>query len=486
MLILLAVVFILFWVKGIIFLDPDFGWHLRAGQLILQNGIPATDPFSYTMPSFPWVDHEWLTDAFTAFVYPFIGIIGLSFLFAILAITSVVVLVARNWQRWTITPVLLTLGILISVGGIRPQVMSWFFFSILLNLILDNRWQKWKWALPFLFFAWANLHGGFAIGVATLFLVIILRGLEQKKLNMYDIIILIVCTASTFINPYNIRLWEEIWRTASDVKLHALIGEWLPLIRFPDPPLWIIISSSCIMIWRYKSKFSFSELSLFAVLLLGAFSSARHVALWTLASLPLFNRSFFYLSQEAKRHENGSYRFTKAIQMVNLGMIIVFVLGAILAERSAWFFRESAFYPENAVQFLRAHPGSDQVFSTYAWGGYLIWKLPEKKVFIDGRMPSWSMKPTASEESENAFLDYQSVLNGKISFKDISQKYHIATVLWPTEKISNALNPDALGEKIVSYIHGQQKQAKIDFSSQLKNAGMREVWHDTTAVVYSK
>ena len=29
------------------------------------------------------------------------------------------------------------------------------------------------------------------------------------------------------------------------------------------------------------------------------------------------------------------------------------------------------------------------MFNEYSWGVYLIWKLPEYKTFIDGRMLSW-------------------------------------------------------------------------------------------------
>ena len=43
--------------------DPDFWWHLRTGQLILQtHAIPHTDPFSYTMVGKPWITHEWLSE----------------------------------------------------------------------------------------------------------------------------------------------------------------------------------------------------------------------------------------------------------------------------------------------------------------------------------------------------------------------------------------------------------------------------------------
>jgi len=54
-----AIVFIVFWFKGILFLDPDFGWRLVGGGVFAQNGLPQKDIFSYTMPTFAWVDHAW-------------------------------------------------------------------------------------------------------------------------------------------------------------------------------------------------------------------------------------------------------------------------------------------------------------------------------------------------------------------------------------------------------------------------------------------
>ena len=43
--------------------DPDFWWHLRTGQFILQtHAIPHIDPFSYTKAGQPWITHEWLSE----------------------------------------------------------------------------------------------------------------------------------------------------------------------------------------------------------------------------------------------------------------------------------------------------------------------------------------------------------------------------------------------------------------------------------------
>src|SRR5262249_9681178 len=45
--------------------DPDFGWHLRAGQWILSHHtVPFTDPFSSYGAGKPWYDYSWLFDIF--------------------------------------------------------------------------------------------------------------------------------------------------------------------------------------------------------------------------------------------------------------------------------------------------------------------------------------------------------------------------------------------------------------------------------------
>ena len=41
--------------------------------------------------------------------------------------------------------------------------------------------------------------------------------------------------------------------------------------------------------------------------------------------------------------------------------------------------------PVKAVEFIKAHHLSGHILNEYLYGGYLIWALPNKPVFIDGR-----------------------------------------------------------------------------------------------------
>jgi hypothetical protein len=121
--------FILLCANAFLTIDPDFGWHLQMGNLILHKGIPQTDPFTYTMPSYPFVDHEWLTDVFIALAYPILHLQGVSLLFVLFVCSAIGLLYFVSEKRWFLVPALLTGLCLASYTGIRPQILSWVFFS---------------------------------------------------------------------------------------------------------------------------------------------------------------------------------------------------------------------------------------------------------------------------------------------------------------------------------------------------------------------
>jgi hypothetical protein len=209
-LLVLGLVFFVFLAVGSKSLDPDFGWHLTMGRLILDKGIPDTDPFSYTMPSFPFVDHEWLTNTLLAKIYPLINYFGLVIIvsiFAFLALTTSLwdyLFASKKYSKihsiLFITPLLLGAGTLISFFGVRPQIESWLFLAILIRIITkESLWKKWRHAIPPLIFLWTNLHGSFAVSIVVIFIVTLLKSLRLRKI-LWDYI-LVLSASSIFINP---------------------------------------------------------------------------------------------------------------------------------------------------------------------------------------------------------------------------------------------------------------------------------------------
>jgi hypothetical protein len=64
----------------------------------------------------------------------------------------------------------------------------------------------------------------------------------------------------------------------------------------------------------------------------------------------------------------------------------------------------SGSYPLRAVAYLRQHAVPGPMYNTYGYGGYLIWALPESKVFIDGRGDLYEDGGAFSEYLEIAAL----------------------------------------------------------------------------------
>ncbi|HSW96285.1 MAG TPA: hypothetical protein VLF89_00515 [Candidatus Saccharimonadales bacterium] len=462
-------------------LDPDFGWHLRMGQVILAHGVPHTDPFSYTMPSYPFVDHEWLTNVFIATVYPLIGIIGLIILFTSLAYIALLLQCSMSLKKAMLIPLILCIGALSSYMGVRPQVISWVLFSLLLRILLYKRaWRKFRFFLPLLFLFWVNAHGSFPIGIGIVTLFLSYTFWEKKKIQIIDIIILLFSILVTFITPYGGRMWWEVWMQMSDNSLRWSIQEWLPAFFFVNYYLLLFLPFSLVLIGYTWKKFSFLETGLYILLLVFGLSSVRNIPFFLILALPMTIRANMYFERTIATIPFAVQRFHKAcgIYFFLISMVILWQVVLPIVSHSTNF--SASYYPKDATAYLQKHPSSGNIFSPYAWGGYLIWKLPQKKVFIDGRMPSWRRINAPFNESNNAFAESNAIVSGKEQFSIAKKKYQIDTVLLMNIPLEEK---KSLPNILSNFFHLNQENLPY-FIQQLQKLRMKEVYRDKTAVIY--
>ncbi len=483
--------FICFFLRGAIVEDPDFGWHIQAGNHILRQGIPYTDPFSYSMPSYPFVDHEWLSNVFWSLTFNTFGQVPLLAVYTLLAIGSVFLQIIKVEKKWVLLPLFLAGGSLFDFVGIRTQLLTWFFLSILILVFYHKSfWEKWRFVLPVLFLFWANLHGGFGIGLGVLAVMIVGRWLEEKKITRQSLFILFLCFAATLINPFGIRLWWEFWMQLSDSQLRWSIAEWYPAFYFTNFAFWIYFCLSLSLMFRYWKRYRVTELFLYSFLLFEALASMRNIPIWVIISFAFTLRGLSFLYHDATSHLYGSNRFTIAYR----GFCII-ALTLVLPQIAVFFYGVSVehiyqnSYPVQAVRYLRRHLPSQQIFSSYDWGGYLIWKLPEKKDFIDGRMPSWRWNANKLGESNYAFADYKKVLSDEVSFSTFAAKYHITTLLVPAGDLTKPeitffgfkiTDNSWLGRFLFSW------RSFYPVVQEAKKMGWHEVYKDNTAVILEK
>lgn len=485
--VLIIFLFSLLILKGIVSLDPDFGWHWRMGEIITSTGIPKTDPFSYTMPSFPFVDHEWLTNIFIYKLDNFFGRNGPAFLYSFIALLSLVIAGSSFKEKFSIeifklSLFILAVGAIFPFSGIRPQVLSWLFLAIWLKIILDEKvFKKYFFLLPLLVLAWANLHGSFAVGIFCLGLVTGLRLLKTKKLCWKEVLCFIFCLVATFVNPYGWRLWGEVWQQVSDSALRFRIAEWAPSFFVPVLPYLPFVSLGY-LVYFFREKITWEKLALYLFFLVQSLLGLRYIPLFIIVSLPIYFEVIGYLYEKICVIEFGRQRWQK-VEYFWLGLCVLIagfqIFFTIKDSRS---FSEKTFYPLEAISFLREDLPKGNLLSQYNWGGYLIWKLPEKKIFIDGRMPSWRWKADLPGESNNAMDDYLTMQKDEEVFKEQLTKYHITTVLWQSREQKESRMERIISEYLLKRF---KKKKNFDLVGFLEKEGWQEIYQDQVAVIYT-
>lgn len=489
----LGILFWTFFLKSYSYLDPDFGWRIRSGLLYLSEGIPKTDPFTYTMPSFPWVDHAWLSTTLMGALFGRVGILGLAVLFSSVALGALLVIFSFTGGRGKLfdksyysNPIfILTAGALLPFVGIRAQVITWLFFAVFIKVLLDQKlWVKYRLLVPIFFLAWANFHGGFASGLVAFAIVVGVKVITTKRVDWYDVLVFVISSVLTLINPYGVGVWREVWSSVSDNSLRWTIVEWTPSVFRVDFAFMLLIGLSVVFLKRYGKFIKIEKMVLFVLFLFQALLSNRHIPLWAFVAAPLLMEFLVKFFNEVKNYKYGKERFIKVYKVTVVVSYLIFLVQLVVVSRGVLGLNEDNFYPAKAVVYLRENSYKGETFSLYGWGGYLVWKYPERKVFIDGRMPSWKWKDAPDSESVYVFDEYNKMLSGEKDYKLVFNKYDVRTVLWPKPKDEeNYIMKKA--ELMLKRLLGKDEE-EFDFLGTLEIDRWEKVYEDNASVVYRK
>jgi hypothetical protein len=403
-LILAAVFSFVSWRK----LDPDFGWHLAAGNYIRAHGIPAHDLFTYTAPNFPWIDHEWGNDVFTSILYS-IGSYGLAAIFYGILWAAALVISAPKAR---LSVLLLAALALILYVGVRPEAWTVLFLAITIR-ILEGKREQLTWLLPILFIFWANLHAGFIVGLAM----IIFVGIVKRKPKLF--IVALLSALATIINAYGFRLYSEVFRTLFDSSLHSQVDEWAPFRFNAAGMLFIVLWAVGFMLFDRKKLRAWLRPS--TPLLLSAISATRNVPLFVTNATSELDSYVTRFRKEIRIEVKNiplASRFFVALEILIAVFVVIFCIFRTLNPLKV---SADSQYPAEAVAYLKAHGcKGGNIFNDYQFGGYLIWKLPGQKVYIDGRMPSWK-----NSSGEKYVSKYISLFNRPDSYKNEFATYSV-------------------------------------------------------------
>lgn len=398
-------------------IDPDTWWHLRAGEWMIQNRtILFRDPFSLTRAGQAWTDPGWLSQITLYGTYRAFGLAGLN-VFTAAMVTLGFAFVWRVMQgRLLLRAFVLLLAA--SVTGVywsaRPQIIS-FALSGLCLLILERARSgnlRVIWFLAPVMALWANIHGGFAIGLILVglyaagevmdgMLPLVLRRrtvhetwTDNRRSWLRWLLVILACCAAVSLNPYGPSLLAYPFKTTSIQALQDYIQEW----QSPDfhqlqvqPFLWML--GLCVLSFvASKRRVHPTELLLFGVLAYMGFVAGRNIALFGIALAPVLSRHansmIDVLSEGSSPRSELPQRYTR---WINLSLVLLVIMGAAIkiyaplssAQIQVAVERQE---PVDAVAFIQENMPAGPLFNEYNWGGYILWSLyPEYPTFVDGR-----------------------------------------------------------------------------------------------------
>lgn len=396
--------------------DPDFFWHLKTGEWIWQHGkLPAKDPFSYTTEGLESVRERvimtspWLSQVIFWLSYRVADMSGIVLLrFVIVGNLLFAMAMRKGGDRVFSTGLLLLFFVLLlkSYPIERPQVFSFLFFAVMLHLLegqkqhdtpdkADSRYgRSFLIVLPLLMLVWANMHGGYVVGVAAILVYVTCEGikflspaLNPMKKRDYRMLLTagVMGVLISFVNPntYHVFadniLFQREYVTANNIEFQSTIRFFS---KYHDPAViiyWCILFLAGVGMLFTAKKTDISEAVLLGATGYFSFTALRYVAFFLIAALPVVARIF-----------SGGKLLKPVRALVLAGSVaacIFFTSGHIATKNlmtGNWI--DAQKFPVAGADFIRANDLRGNMYNYFDWGGYLIWRLaPERKVFIDGR-----------------------------------------------------------------------------------------------------
>lgn len=396
--------------------DYDTFWQLQSGKHIWQTkSFIYSDIFSLAADAFR-LEHCWLSDLIFYALYSAGGFMLLNLLKPLAILVCAWLLWRWSMQRDVPTAValpVLTLCLLASEPSwlVRPQLWTFVLAILYLQLLYRGREQglrAWLWLAP-LMLLWANLHAACVFGFVLIGLFgcgELIRALRRQtswrrvgELMMAGLLTL----AASFVNPYGYRIPAVLFGHVNlhDVELTILTGnmEWLPPTFSQVPLFYVVMALWGVLLIARLRRIDPAELFFFAAFLYMGLSMIRHATLVSLLAgvfLPL------------SLHEGlGSWRDRVVTRGITTLLVwgTVGVLAALLVLQGGkgrlGLGLKAGQYPAGAADFIRQQNLPANLYNSYDWGGYLMWRLyPDYLVFLDGRSGSVELFEASIEIDE--------------------------------------------------------------------------------------
>ena len=434
--------------------DPDTMWQITVGQWIIDHrAVPETDVYSFTMHGQPWISTQWLAQVLYAGAYATFGWSG-PVVLAAGAIAATFALLAKFLSRRlseSATLVIIPAALALTVPHLlaRPHVLALPVMVAWVGGMIaaaDRRGAPSFWLLP-LMALWANLHGGFVLGL-MLIAPIALDAVVSAEAGLRRTLIVrwaafgLAALLASLATPYGwnallasqkiLGLGEALpliteWRPADFGRLGAfevclLLGIGLALYRgIKLPPLRIVLLLGLLHMALAQSRAA-EILALLGPLVLAA-PLARQIGGAEVA------------------HSNTAPR-----GVLFTGVGIVLLAGTMAYASVHRFEPHTRGSPVAAVTALK-QLNLSRVFNDYDFGGYLI--ANGVATFIDGRTELYGEKFFVDHNAASGLMQPENLFR-------LLDEYKIEATLMRTQSAAT---------KLLDHIDGWQKVYADDIAT---------------------
>jgi hypothetical protein len=420
--------------------QTDFWHHLARGQAMAEQGrIINEDLFSYTVSGVQFQDANWLSQLIFYYLYragglPLVQFINSLVLSGVMAI--VVGLCLRSSRSYVASA---GMGIFSFLGLwqlliIRPQTFSLLLFVVIYALLEFAKTRRLLLIVPpFIMALWANMHGGFPIGLvlvgsygfAALGESCVSRGKrfwrDKDLLNIG--ICFIACFLATFVNPYRWSVYRYVGVTSSVANARR-IDEWLPPgLQLFAGKIWVASVLLVRLLFALPGRRpKASEISLVLCFLVFSCGSIRMAAWWLLIIAPISAglimaniRKYWPRTEIAERPNWGA-----ALTVLALMGATTLCIPSLEQHNPVlnWLGRTKRTEDDLhrlALRLRQQKPGN--IFSRFEWGEYLGWSLaPNYKIFMDGRIEIYP---------DQVWQDFSAITRGRADWEDILDRYKV-------------------------------------------------------------
>jgi hypothetical protein len=423
----------------------DEWWHIALGRLILSNGIPATEPFSFVATQHPWVEQQWLYEVLLATLVRLGGdglaslVLGLVGSLALLVAALSVPRSARISRGWAAAAMLLG-GLMAGMAmGVRAETVS--ALGVALTLLIVVRWRegnRWVvWLLPPMFLLWANLHSGFIAGLGVLaFTLVIHRPSRGRTAPLPDNLFLAVigvgaaavavllglvagavalvllwaafrpvpltpgvrrrplaiaalaAAALTLVNPAGPGIYGYIAETLGNPILSQLVSEWQsPNFHDALTRLIEVLPALLVGLWLIGRRPRVPELVLATAAFLFTLQAVRNVSLLAVVLIPQlaeYGQAAWAARAPLRLRLRLGARRPLGLAVIAALAVSAASIAVMLPQTSATAAAqfERTHEPETAADYVAIHFPGQRLLSSDADGGYLAYRFPTGRVVL--------------------------------------------------------------------------------------------------------